>query len=121
MKAFFVLLAIIFSLSSCFTYKQDIGKGIVQPGTRDSVKVATKVKTVSKKRWYLLWGLSPLNTVDAKKMAKGATNYTIKQRISVFDMVLSLPTAFFLSSQTVTVKKLAPSNQPIKKTIRLKR
>ena len=115
MKFFLVLLAIIVSFSSCFTYKQNIGKGIALSVTKDTTKVTPKTVSVSKKRWYLLWGLSPLNTVDTKKMAKGATNYTIKQRISVSDMLLSLPTAFFLSSQTVTVKKLAPANSPIKR------
>lgn len=115
MKVFLVLLAIIVSLSSCFTYKQNIGKGIVLPMAKDTTKATAKVISVSKKRWYLLWGISPLNTVDTKKMAKGATNYTIKQRISISDMILSLPTAFFLSSQTVTVKKLAPANFPVKK------
>lgn len=114
MKVFFTVLGLLLLLSSCFTFKQDIGKGLVtlKPIRKDSTVAATKVVSVSKKRWYLLWGLSPLNTVDAKKMAKGAVNYTVKQRLSVLDMLIGLPTGFFLSSQTVTVKKLAFKGQP---------
>jgi len=114
MKVFFTVLGLLLLLTSCFSFKQDIGKGLTmqKPLRKDSTVAAIKVISVSKKRWYLLWGLSPLNTVDSKKMAKGAVNYTVKQRMSVLDIIMGLPTGFFLSSQTVTVKKWAFKSQP---------
>ena len=73
----------------------DIGKGAPK----------TNTETVHKKKWYLLWGLAPLNTVDAKKMAKGAKDYTIKSQVNMLDILIGLPTLYFLRSQTVSVKK----------------
>lgn len=73
----------------------DIGKGAPK----------TNTQTVHKKKWYLLWGLAPLNTADAKKMAKGAANYTIKSQVNILDILIGLPTAYFLRSETVSVKK----------------
>lgn len=95
MKAAFILLIMVTTLSSCYTFKMDIGKGAPK----------TNTETVHKKKWYLLWGLSSLNTVDAKKMAKGAKDYTIKSQVNVLDILMGLPTLYFLRSQTVSVKK----------------
>ena len=107
MKAFLAVIAIIISLSSCYTYRQDIGKGIVKTDRTDTLKARPKIISVTQKRWYLMWGLSPLNTVDSKKMAKGAKDYTIRQRFSFTDFLIGIPTAYFLSTQTVTVKRVA--------------
>ena len=117
MKVFFTILFFSLLLTSCFSFKQNIGNGltIYKPLRKDSTVALNKVVSVSKKRWYLVWGLSPLNTVDSKKMAKGAVNYTIKQQISVLDILIGLPTGFFLSSQTVTVKKIALKSQSIQR------
>jgi len=93
MKAFLFAIVIAIFFSSCYTFKQDMGKG------------APKLVTVSKKRWYLIWGLSPLNTVDAKKMAGHSVDYTVKQHFNFFDVLIGLPTAFFLSTETVTVTR----------------
>ena len=108
MKAAVLLLIMIITLSSCYTFKMDIGKGAPK----------TNTETVHKKKWHLLWGLSSLNTVDAKKMAKGAKDYTIKSQVNVLDILMGLPTLYFLRSQTVSVKKqfVQKSPKPKKQT-----
>lgn len=79
---------------SCYTIKQDIGSG------------APKVTVVHKHKWYALWGISPLNTVDAKKLAGTSTNYSIKTQFSFSDMLISLVTGCFsIVTETVTVTK----------------
>ncbi len=112
MKAAFLLLIMVITLSSCYTFRMDIGKGAPK----------TNTETVHKKKWYLLWGLSSLNTVDAKKMAKGAKDYTIKSQVNVVDLVIGLPTLYFLRSQTVNVKKqFVPKVAKAKKTLNTKK
>ena len=108
MKAAFLLLIMIISLTSCYTFKMDIGKGAPK----------TNTETIHKKKWYLLWGLSSLNTVDAKKMAKGAKDYTIKSQINMLDVFMGLPTLYFLKSQTISVKKqfVPKTSKPKKQT-----
>ena len=108
MKAFLIAIAITLFFSSCYSFKQDMGKGIVKSIGKDSTKAKVKVVSISKKRWFLMWGLSPLNTVDSKKMAKGTNDYTVKQRFTITDVLISIPTAFFLSTETVTIKKQVP-------------
>jgi len=120
MKVFLAVISIIMSLSSCYTYKMDIGKGVVPIIAKDSTKPAMKVVSVSKKKWYIMWGLAQLNTVDAKKMAKGAKDYSIKQRFKLTDILIGIPTVFFISTETVTVKKLAPILPKVKKRKRKK-
>ena len=92
-------------LTSCFTTKMDVGKGAPKKN----------YTTVHKKRWYLLWGISPLNTVDAKKMAGGATDYSVKTQVKVTDILYGLPTLYFLRSQTVTVRKPISLRKKVKK------
>ena len=112
MRTLLLLFVMIFSLTSCYTFKMDIGKGAPKKNTQ----------TIHKKEWYLLWGIAPLNTVDAKKMAKGAANYTIKSQVNVLDILLGLPTLYFLRSQTVNVKKqFTPKVAKAKKQLVIKK
>jgi hypothetical protein len=65
-----------------------------------------------KKRWYLFWGWLPLNKVDAKALAGGYENYTVRTTTSVGDFLIALVTSpilptfgGFVRTQTVRVSK----------------
>ena len=93
----FGIIVCIFSLilSSCYTIRQDIGTG-----------ASKKHTLVHKHKWYALWGITPLNTVDAKKMAGKSTNYSVKTQFSPTDVIISLITGCLsIVTQTVTVSK----------------
>jgi len=58
------------------------------------------------RQWYILWGLVPLNDVDSKAMAGGASDYEIKTEISPIDFLIGIPAGLItVQSRTVTVTK----------------
>ena len=61
---------------------------------------------VEARQWYILFGLVPLNTVDTKTMAAGATDYEIKTEQSPLDILMNIFTGqISIYSRTVTVTK----------------
>jgi hypothetical protein len=90
-----VLLAISISLfAGCFTMNHVVGDG--------SQSGSAKLE----RQWYVLWGLVPINNVDTKAMADGATNYTIKTEYTPLDFVINIFTSIVsVNSMTVEVKK----------------
>ena len=93
-KSFFGILLLVFLLSSCMTLNHVVGTG------------ASSDVSVEKKQWYALWGLVPINEVDSKAMADGASNYTIKSQHKFVDVVISVFTgAVSVNVQTVSVRK----------------
>ena len=51
-------------------------------------------------------GLIPINKVDAKEMAKGAKDYTIKTEQSALDIIINIATGWAtVYSRTVEVKR----------------
>jgi hypothetical protein len=98
MRSILIRLSLLFCLVTilpgCFTHNHTVGSG------------AAGANATEKKQWYILFGLVPLNTVDSKGMAGGATNYTIKTQQSFVDVVIGLFTSFVtIYPQTVTVTK----------------
>lgn len=88
------LLMMSLPMVGCFTMKHSIGSG----GSGQS--------SVSKKQWYALWGLVPLNQVDGGALAAGATDYTIKTQWSFVDILINIITGYVtIHSRTVTVTK----------------
>lgn len=88
MKKLFAILLIVtmsFYTAGCFTMNHVVGDG------------AKSNTEVSAKQWYILWGLVPLNKVDSKEMAGGATDYNIKTQAAFVDVVIG----FFTSIVTV--------------------
>lgn len=86
--------AIALTMSSCFTSEHVVGTGGSQGNSSE------------KKQWYVLFGLVPINKVDSKSMAGGATNYTIKVERSFIDGLIGIFTSFVsVYPQTVTVTK----------------
>jgi len=92
MKLLFASIVIAFTLSSCFTMQHVSGTG------------ASKSIVVKKKQWFALWGLVPLNKVNAKAMAENSNNYIVKTGFSFGDIVIGvLMFPFSLEHQTITV------------------
>lgn len=90
-KSFLAIFLLAFLLSSCMTLTHVVGTG------------ASSSVSTEKKQWYALWGLVPINTVDSKAMAGGASNYTIKSQVSFIDGVITA----FASIVTVTVQTVS--------------
>ena len=58
------------------------------------------------RQWYVLWGLVPINQVDSKVMAAGATDYTIRTEATALDVVISAFTGMVtVNCRSVTVTK----------------
>jgi hypothetical protein len=93
-KSFLVIFLLVFLLSSCMSLTHVVGTG------------ASSGVSTEKKQWYALWGLVPINEVNSKAMAEGASNYTIKSKVKFVDYVISAFTgAVSINVQTVTVQK----------------
>lgn len=61
---------------------------------------------VSARQWYILGGLIPLNEVNTKEMAGGATDYEIITAQTFTDYLINAFTGIVtVYSRTVTVKK----------------
>lgn len=80
-------------LTSCYTYTTVVGKGA--QGNNET------------KQWnhYVLWGLAPVGVSDAKAMAAGATDYTVKTEQTFVNGLLSAITFGIYSPMTTTVTK----------------
>ncbi len=89
-----ILVFCMLSLVGCFTHVHTVGNG-AQTNT-----------STSKKQWYILFGLVPLNSVDTSQMAAGSTDYEVKTQHSFVDVLISVITVFVtVAPKTVTVKK----------------
>ena len=97
MKRIAVLMIVVLIASfaiGCAAHIHTIGQGPQQ-----SDKEAAR-------QWYILWGLVPLNDVDSKAMAGGASDYEIKTEMSPIDFLIGIPAGFItIRSRTVTVTK----------------
>jgi len=93
-KVFFGIFLLVLLLSSCMSLTHVVGNG------------ASSGVSTEKKQWYALWGLVPINEVDSKAMAAGASNYTIKSKVKFVDYVISAFTSVVtINVQTVSVQK----------------
>lgn len=80
--------------TSCYTMNHTVGNG------------ASGTEKVAKKQWYALFGLIPINTVDSKEMAGGASNYTITTKHSFIDIIIGCITGIAtIHPKTVEVTK----------------
>ena len=87
------ILVFVFMLG-CSTHMHTMGSG------------AAGANETSSRQWYILFGLVPLNSVDTKTMAGGATDYNIKTQQSFLDIVITIFTGIVtVNSRTVTVTK----------------
>jgi hypothetical protein len=88
-------------LSSCFSQKIVVGNGAP---ARPNAELAANEESVW--TWHLIYGLIPLQgPVDASKMAKGASNYTVVYEQSFVNSLLAGITLGIAMPRTVTVKR----------------
>ena len=93
-KTTLIALALVLTIASCNTMVHTVGSG----GSGQSSE--------SKRQWYVLFGLVPLNTVDSKSMAGSATNYTIKTQNTLLDQIIAIFTGIAtIHPATITVTK----------------
>lgn len=93
-KSILAIFLLVMMLSSCMTLTHVVGNG-------GSSGVVTE-----RKQWYALWGLVPVNTVETKAMAGGASDYTIKSQVKFVDYIISAFTSIAtFNCQTVSVQK----------------
>lgn len=90
------LCSIVVLMSSCRATMHTVGTG--GKGDCKSQYDATE------KQMYLFWGLLPLNKVDSKAMAGGATNYTIRTTTTFVDGLINGIGAYLLGFQTQTIR-----------------
>ena len=84
----------IFVVIGCSTHNHKVGNG------------AQGNDMMMQRQWYILFGLVPLNEVDTKAMAGGATDYHIMTQQTPLDIVINLFTsAISVYSRTVVVRK----------------
>lgn len=83
-----------FLLTSCYTITHQVGNGAQGTATKEA------------RQWFILWGLVPLNNVDSKVMAGGATDYTITTTQTGLDVIIGIFTsAITVAPMTVKVQK----------------
>jgi len=94
LTSIFLVLAMVALMVGCSAHIHTVGKG-PQSGA-----------TLEARQWYVLFGLVPINDVDTKEMAAGATDYQIKTESSALDIIINIFTcAVSIYSRTVTVTK----------------
>lgn len=87
-----VLLVALVTFTACGTHTHVVGSGPNGGGTS------------TKRQWYFLFGLVPLNKVNTQTMAKDE-NYKIKTEIGPADFFLNIITSFVtINSRTVKVE-----------------
>ena len=84
--------SLVLFISACATHTHIVGKGA--QGTAE----------VSKRQLWVI-ALVPINDVDTRKMAGGATDYEIQTQVDIIDMIVGGLTSGIISSRKVTVKK----------------
>lgn len=89
----FLLVLCCLTLSSCYTYTFNVGRG-AQGGA-----------TVTEKNHYLIYGLVPMGTSDPTQMAGGASDYTVKVEHTFVDGLLNAITFGIYTPTTTTVTK----------------
>ena len=87
-----LMTCLVLILVGCSAHVHTIGKG------------AQGNDMIQERQWYVLWGLVPINKIDAGEMAGGATDYTIKTEQSALDIIINIFTSVVtVYSRTVTV------------------
>ena len=85
----------IISATTIFTYTHIVGNG-----AQGSAEVSQKTNSNSE-----TWPFVPINDVDTRKMAGGATDYEIQTQVDFIDIIVSGLTSGIVTSRNVTVKK----------------
>ncbi len=90
----FCLVVLVLPMAGCMAHTHIVGNG------------GSSGESVEQWQWYAIWGLVPLNNVDTREMAGGASDYTIKTQMSIVNIILNIFTEYItVESRTVTVTK----------------
>ena len=91
-KILIIAASLILFVSACTTNTHIVGNG------------AQGNAEVSKRQLWVI-SLVPINDVDTRKMAGGATDYEIETQVDFIDIIVSGLTSGIVTSRNVTVKK----------------
>jgi hypothetical protein len=93
MKHIIVAIALVVSLSGCYTMEYTVGKG-----AQENVRI-------KEYNHYLVYGLIPVKTTDPVTMAGGAQDYNVKISHRFFDSACCIVTYGIYCPYTVIVTK----------------
>ena len=82
--------SLVLFISACTTHTHIVGNG------------AQGSAEVSKRQLWVI-SLVPINDVDTRKMAGGATDYEIQTQVDLIDIIVSGLTSGIVTSRNVTV------------------
>jgi len=88
-----LVLAMAFSLTSCYTYSFTVGKG------------AQKGIEYKKMNHYLIYGLAPIGVSNPKEMAGGAEDYDVTIKHTFVDGLINAITFGIYTPTTTIVRK----------------
>lgn len=91
-KILVIATSLVLFISACTTHTHIVGNG------------AQGNDKVSKRQLWVI-SLVPINDVDTRKMAGGATDYEIQTQLDFIDIIVSGLTSGIVTSRNVTVKK----------------
>ncbi len=91
-KILIIATSLVLFISACTTHTHIVGNG------------AQGNAEVSKRQLWVI-SLVPINDVDTRKMADGATDYEIQTHVDFIDIIVSGLTSGIVTSTNVTVKK----------------
>ena len=91
-KILIIATSLVLFISACTTHTHRVGNG------------AQGYDEVSKRQLWVA-SLVPINDVDTRKMAGGATDYEIQTQVDFIDIIVSGLTSGIVTSRNVTVKK----------------
>ena len=91
-KILIIATSFVLFISACTTHTHIVGNG------------AQGSAEVSKRQLWVI-SLVPINDVDTRKMAGGATDYEIQTQVEFIDVIVSGLTSGIVTSRNVTVKK----------------
>lgn len=91
-KILIIATSLVLFISACTTHTHIVGNGA--QGTAE----------VSKRQLWVV-SLVPINDVDTRSMAGGATDYEIQTQVDFIDVIISGLTSSLITSRKVTVKK----------------
>jgi len=91
-KVLIIATSLVLFISACTTHTHIVGNG------------AQGSAEVSKRQLWVI-SLVPINDVDTRKMAGGATDYEIQTQVDFIDIIVSGLTSGIITSRNVTVKK----------------
>ncbi len=94
MKKLIISFSFLLLLSACSTHTHTIGNG------------PSSGLSETKRQYYALYGLVPLNKVDTNAMIGGATDYKLETGVQAIDVLIGgVGSSFTVSSRTVKVTK----------------